>query len=110
MSHVYRVNSYDAVVYTNTVRESARAVAADQWDSTDRVDAAGECNRLAGELRAAEEKLNRARLVLAELVDVAPRDTLATVAGSHALAYLEANPLPPADSAHRDGGRSYGGG
>lgn len=110
MPFVYRVASLDEVHYFGTRREAERCKPYDEEpESLDRVDAAGECNRLNRMVDDAESRLARVRYMLAELLEACHPDTVAdTRAGQEALRYITANPLPPADSAERDGGRGEG--
>ena len=112
MSKVYRVAGVDSVEYFNTAKETNRCKpGGDEPESVECFDAAAQCNLLDRTIDETERRLNRVRMLLAELIEVCPTAAVfSTRAGKNAFDYLQANPLPPATAGERDGGRSYGNG
>lgn len=109
MGKVYLVTSLYGDEYFNTVREvNSHKPGGEEPESVDRLDAAKECNRLLGYADDMELKFWQARSLLDELVYTADPNSSGVV--DRVTAFLEANPLPPATAADRDGERSYGGG
>lgn len=111
MAKVHRVGSVNAVVYFNTAREADRKKpGGEEPESVTRVDAAAECNRLERYVEEAERRTALLRFLLEELRDVCPVEVIhGTEIGRRVNKLIANDPLPPADSAHRDGQRSYGG-
>lgn len=110
MSKVYRVGSYYGTEYFGTVKAaSSYKPGGEEPESVDCVDAAEECMRLMKDVDDAERSIRGLRMLLEDLVDVCPNEiTVKTLAGQRASKFCKDNPLPPADAADRDGGRSYG--
>jgi hypothetical protein len=112
MGNVYRVDSHYGTEYVNTAREAERCKpGGEEPESVVRVDAAAECNRLERYLEEAERRERSMRLMIEELRDVCPVEVIhGTGIGRQVNKFIANNPLPSADSADRDGQRSYGGG
>lgn len=112
MGKVYYVGSIYKEVYFNTAKDCRRCKpGGEEPESVEVLDAAEECNRLMQDVRDAERTITSLRMLLEELRDVCSMDLLEGIfAGRRVCKFIADNPLPPADSADRDGGRSYGGG
>jgi hypothetical protein len=110
MSKVYRVESHYGVDYFNTAKEADRhKPGGEEPEEVVRIDGAGERNRLDRPVGENKSRLYHIRHLLEELLAVCDPQTVAnTHAGRMARKYIDDNPLPPADCAERDGGRSYG--
>ncbi len=110
MGKVYRVGSLFGIEYFDTAKEADRCKpGGEQPEEVIRLSASGECNRLNRLVDEIEERLHSVRYLLEELLTVCDPQTVAnTEAGRRAGKWITDNPLPPADSADRDGQRSYG--
>ncbi len=111
MSKVYLVDSLYETVYFNTVKEAGRYKPGNEEpESVERLDAAEECNRLLRDVDDGARTIRALRMLLEDLVNVGhSSDLQGTQAWKRVVKFVEENPLPPADSADRDGQRSYGG-
>lgn len=113
MGKVFKVVSmHGDEVYVGTQKEADRhRFGGDELpEEVEKLDAAEECNRLQKEIDDCLRSIRALRNLLGDLVDMCPEEVLDTPSGQRAYRFIKANPLPPADSADRDGGRSYGGG
>lgn len=109
--NVYRVGSLYGTHYFNTVREANKCrPGGEEPESVDKINAAEECARLDGEIEAADKTISGLRLLLHDLVDSYPNGLpMSSEAWRRVVRFVNENPLPPADSADRDGQHSYGG-
>ena len=110
MGKVYRVGGVYGTEYFNTAREADRCKpGGEEPEEVICVDAAGECNRLERYVEAAERFGRTLRLLLGELRDAYPVELIhGSEIGRRVDKFIAENPLPPADSADREGQRSYG--
>lgn len=110
MAKVYRVESLYGTEYFNTAREADRHKPnGEEPEGVVCLDAAGECNRLERDMESAERSIRGMRLMIEQLRDACPVELIhETQIGSKVNKFIADNPMPPADSADRDGQRSYG--
>jgi hypothetical protein len=111
MASVYLVDSIYGSTYVNTSKEANRLrPGGEHPDAIVKKDAAEECNDLFLALAEANDKITSLRYLLNGVCESIPAEVLQkSEAGRLALKYAQENPLPPADAADRDGGRSYSG-